>query len=532
MNLHYQSAAPYTSQLTDDAFNRVENSLSRAQRGFSRDLVTPFIKDRLHTDDGRIERRSEMASSILSTGFHWLDEAELAQAAKIGSYSIMDPFYMRQTQVGSYFVRRELRPDHDAFEFAKEALASETDEGKLRAIDLDHAFNEMPKGTNLGLPWCTSEKEYLPQVLAEARRIKKDEFKEKFLWPCLLYWRGQPNGIGLPQKNRTVWGFSHIYTILELSVQVPVLERLRELPDYCAWVGSDYVNSVITNMLDESEQPILSVDFSGYDASVPGALIEAAFDVLLQWFRGKDHPLINYLKYVFLNVPLLTPYGVLQRTGGAIPSGSGVTNLIGGLVQKLAMYYVAYQMGNRVIRHLVQGDDGVVSFERPWDSWKVEHYMSQLGLTLHTDKGGVSRDRVYYLQNIHSSDYRIDGRTVGIRPLMRVLNGALSYERFKSKWNSYDDSIRWWQQFENASEHPKFREGVELLYKWDKHSRELNADQVLKRAGGLEAVESALNQTSFPYGKRPVSELSKFKVVKVLEELRSGPGTSQRKAWG
>jgi len=512
----------YESTLSYDALSRLDQSLARTERGSLHDLVSPLVKDKFKPTMGRELRITETLINILPTGYAWLDEAEMMQMEKIGPYSVMLPYREREESVLKYFEKHPTAIDEGALAYAFTSLTNEVQE-TLSPVSVDIAFDSMPKGTNLGLPWLSKLKKYLPEVLDKVLDVVGSGYQIEDLDPAILYWRGQPRGLIELPKQRVVWGFPHYITVLELMLQIPVLNCLEFKPGFSAWRGPDAVDGEITKLIDRARVEILSVDFSSYDASVPRVLIEKVFDVLRIWFDDSAIPLIDYVEHAFLNIGLFTPIGVLTDRDGSIPSGSGVTNLVGGLVQKLAFYYVAYQMNNRVLAHLVQGDDGVVLFDKPWDLSDVEEIMQELNLKVSADKGGVSRDRVYYLQNIHSSDYRIQGTCVRVRPFFKVLNGALSYERFHAAkdWGPADDSIRWYQQWEAAKFHPKFPECVRLLYDWDSYTRKFTPDQLVKKAGGLEELKSVLGIKAFPYGKEDLNGLNGFRVVRLLQEMKS-----------
>jgi len=510
----------YFRTLPTDAQIRLENSMARTERGFPIDLVTFLIPDKDRSSEGRELRSAEMYSRITPTGFPWLDEAEDAQYSKIGPYSIMLPFSERIPQIESYFKPGNVRIDRSAAEYATSMLSQLIDT-KLATVGLDTAFDHMPKNTNLGLPYVSRDKEYLPRVLDKARDVRRQGYKVEVIDPAIVYWRGQPRGMGEIPKQRTVWGFPHWLTILELCVQIPLLERLKRQMDFCAWVGVPATNEAVTTLLDSADQPLFSVDFSGFDASVPGYIIEQVFSLFRRWFRQSDQDLIFFLERAFLQIGLYTPRGIWTGRTGAIPSGSVLTNAVGGLCQKWIMYYVAARIRNEVVHHLVQGDDGVVSWRYPWQLEEVIAAVSELGMTISSDKGGVSRERVYYLQNIHSIDWRVNGVYAGVRPFMRIANGAFSRERpVPPDWNAYVDTLSLWQRWENGKFHPQFGAAVKLLYEWDKFSRELTPAEVLKKAGGMETVISLLKERSFPTGVLSVRGLYDFAVVKELQALR------------
>jgi len=456
-----------------------------------------------------------------------LDELEQEQASKIGAYSIQLPYVERKPQVLSYFENRNVSINESALQFAFKALTTRMPRNLYPVSVLD-AYVNMPKGTNQGAPFFSANEKYREGSLRLAQEVVSNGYSSyRKDDPCLLYWRGQPRGIGESPKQRTVWGYPHWITILELTIQMALLKELKVLPEFSAWVSGDRVADTVTSMFGRAKGiALLSVDFSGFDASVPQRVVEVAFDVLRYSFHPSAHKLIDLIEERFLNIGLWTPEGILLDRKGAVPSGSGETNLIDSICHMLIAEYVGYFLRNEV-SYTVQGDDGVWQFRRPWQLDEVSSIVGDFGMVISSDKGGVNADAVYFLQNIHLSSYRISGKCVGIRPILRVLNGMMSYERLSKSWTSYDDTIRWFQQCEAAKYHPKFHELAKFLYDHDKYSRSMTATEIVHRGGGLGKIARDLKQDSFPYGKAPLSGLYEYRIVQELASIRD-EGTATR----
>jgi hypothetical protein len=428
----------------------------------------------------------------------------------------MLPYVERKEEVESYFQPRHVRINSDSAAYATNQVADLV-RSRLHPASLEHAYSKMPRGTNLGLPLATADGKYRRVVYELARFVERNGFSYP-PDPCMLYWRGQPKGLELLPKQRTVWGPPHYHTLHELRVQIAYLAYLRRDTRFSAWVGNDEVDLAVTHIFDIAEHDILSVDFSGFDASIPEYLIRTIFDIMRFWFDSASAPLIDYLEKVFLTIGLLTPEGIKTERDGGVPSGNANTNGIDTFVQQWAIHYIAHRLRNEVIYHLAQGDDGVVVFRRPWRIEDVIEVADELNLDISGSKGGVSQRVVHYLQNVYHRDYRPDGICRGIRPGFRFLNGALSFERFHKDWKPEDNTLRWRQQLDNCRWHPRFREMVEWLYENDTYS-EYSSQQLIDAAGGLSKVESALGQSGYPYGKTPVSRLDRSAVGRELRRL-------------
>ncbi len=514
--MEISSLQPMLQGLAPDAEQRVTRSLERAQLGFAKDLVTPLVADRDYPVRGRLHVIQEWEEFVY-TKYDWLNDLEDDRKESIGPYSIMLPYEKRKDEVLKYFTQADIRIGTDEYRYAMEEVGKLVPR-LLNAVNLETAFWDMPRGTNLGYPFFSSDfLEYGKTSLELARDWEREGFKVKTP-PCSLYWRGQPRGLEEDPKQRTVWGYSHSVIAHELRLQIPMLHALRRRLEFSAWVGTDAVDNAASIIIDEADGDILSSDIHAFDASAAGDLVRMAFNVIRSWFSNSYSDLIDFVERVFLETELITPDGLLGGRQGGVPSGSGLTNLIDSLIQLLVYHICAYRMGNALAFTLVQGDDGVFTFSKPWVLSDVREIMQSLGFEMSSDKGGVSRDRLFFLQNVHSRDYRQEGLTVGVRPLMKVLNGALSYERFREEWVNYDDTFRWRQQFTAALRHPAFFNAVSWLKDNDTFGC-LPLKQVIKLAGGRKQVESALDMKAFPFGKPTIEEMSSGPVERTLDIL-------------
>lgn len=518
--MRFLPVQPYLSSLAPDAEERVARNLANTERGRLKDWTSPLIPDKDDPRGGRLQRIAEVSDWLYPTGYEWLDEAEHDQELMIGPWSIQLP-YRERKRVYDYFQQMEINPNPDAIRYAYTQVSRLVQE-TLRPVSLETAYADMPTGTNLGLPFASKDVQYREMVLELARAIRRSDFVME-PDPALLFWRGQARGLDDDPKQRDVWGYSHYLILFELMLQIPLLNYLRRRRiEFAAWVSPSAVDEAVTYVIENCKQDILSVDFSRFDASVPDVLIRMIFRILKNWFGERWTRQIEYVENAFLNVGLLTPEGIIVDRHGGVPSGSGLTNLIDSLIQLLAFKYISYRMKNEIDVHLVQGDDGVICFNRSWNLEEVSGLAAELGLKLSSDKGGVSKDRVYFLQNIHSRDRAIDGYYKGVRPVMRVMNGAFSYERFHDGWTGADDSLRWMQQFNNLQNHPKFREAVRFLWDNDKYLRRYSIAELIDKAGGPEQAESVLELKAFSAGKMQLEDYPSSPIWKEVMLLKSG----------
>jgi len=512
----------YLEGLSADAVQRVVSNLNATNKGHDKDLVSPLIgKDDPAPDDKRQVLGLGLLGEVTPSGLHALDELEREQFEKIGPYSIQQPFEDRLPTVEAYFGNKdESRMDQEGLDYAFDQLMKIMPTRRIEPIDAYDAFLNMPHGTNLGAPFFTSDNSARDAVLELAEMVIDSGFRLDFGDPCSLYSRTQPRGYHEIPKQRVVWGYPHYITIIELMIQMALLPYLSSKIEFSAWNVSETVDVAVTYIMGKATTDIISVDFSSFDQSVNETLIHMAFDAIRAVFTTRSESLIDYVESQFLNIGLMTPIGIFVDRQGSVPSGSGLTNLIDSFVHIIAAHYCAYMTRNEVSLLVVQGDDGIWLMRRPFEFDDIRSAAADLGLTLNDDKGGLSRENVYFLQNLHSLSYTVNGLNVGVRPIMRSLNGMLSYERLTKPWTAYDDTVRWLQQAESCKYHPKFPALANFLYTHDMFIQNMDLTTILRKGGGIGRIESDLKQSGFPYGKSPLSGIMQFAVVRQIDQLK------------
>jgi len=293
------SLEPLLSELDVSAQAAVWHSVHSTAVGDEQDLVTPLLPAG-DPDEMREQLRDILFPRITRGNFPWLNSAEEEQAKKIGSYSIRLPYRERVSNVHSYFGVNRFQPNETVLAEAIDRVKAHMP-SNLRVADLTLVGAKMPRGTNLGWPYFTSDVRYIPNVLQIAEGVRSNGFK-KPLDPCLLFWRGQPRGIGLPSKNRSVWGYPHWLTALELQLQMPLLEHLRGDIRFAAWNNFDVIDAAISYAMRVNNKQKISVDFSSYDQTIHPRLIDGVEDCVLKAFESR------YEKHISMSLKALDVY--------------------------------------------------------------------------------------------------------------------------------------------------------------------------------------------------------------------------------
>jgi hypothetical protein len=508
----YELQRLYT-ELPTEGVERLERSLDRTERGFSVDLRSPFYEAVAREEIGE-----RLRSQIGVTGIAVLDDQDEKEAEKWGPYSIMLPSRKRLSSLMEYG-QTDFDPDMKTLKRAFATLCAEVPAHSVRPWSLDRSYKIVYRDAeNLGLPWLTKDKKFLRDYYDDAKQLKSpDEF-----YPCVWYWRGQPQGLQSDPKQRDVWGMPHTETILGQTIFKPWLEVIRRLDGFSAWVGDWKVDDAITRILKRANgRPVYSMDQKGFDKRLGYQMLMIARDYFSHCLSPDVTERIELLAEVGATIPIVVPHDVvfLKRKGG-MPSGKTGTNAEDTMLNRLACLYVAYRADTDVEDGEWMGDDSVVLFRDKVDPEDVSRYMRELGLECNPDKQFISSRSVHYLQRIHTLDYTVEGRCVGVRSPFRCLNGMMSYERMKKGWNKYLDTSRWIMQVENAKHDPRFPKLVSFLRDGDKVLRSgMDPVSVFKLAGGADVIRSTLGIASFPFNTQNPEAVDDFQTTEILRSL-------------
>jgi hypothetical protein len=521
--LQYRDSRPVLDNLNDDARQHLNNFMYGTVVGQSENYTTPFLPSGARGHE--LEYAEEIYTQYaLTPYFDQLNEIEQREAKKFGPFSVRDPWELRRSLFEAYFSQKEELPSTEGLEYAVNQVVR-LNQFRLSCLPLDLAYANLPPGTNLGLPEFTSDKRAKGEYLKRARHLAASGYEQGFLYPCVVGWRGQPNGSTVHIKNRTVWMFDHLETIVGLSAQIPTLNALRGCEEFAAWNNLDHVDEAMTKVLHTSHgDKIISVDFSGFDQSVPGWLISLAFKILKSWFATRDWPQLDWLEHQFKTTGCLTPDGWAVGRVGGVPSGSALTNLIDSLCQLILWHYVSWRLRVEIRFLTVLGDDGVILFKgSPAMDEISDLVQAEFGMTVSSDKGGTSSDSAQFLQRLHMLNYKPDGSLCrGVRSVMRTWNGVCHLERRTSDLPPQFFSARAIMQLENCKWHPNFTKLVGHYFRVDRYAKVLDPVEIFDEAGGTGKVEEVLRLRSFKSGQElPSQGLNQFATVSELRRLRA-----------
>jgi len=375
-----------------------------------------------------------------------------------------------RSQCESYFTARpRVVLNRDARRHANcvvRSLIPKSLRGKLRPIELDVAAGMFEK-SGFGFPFMSSNvARFHEAALNISREIWESGCDPSWIAevPAVAGYRSQQRAADATTgvhhwfaKTRFIYMMPRVLTNIEKTIQAPLLEALRANPRFCAWDGPDAVDREMTSLLNRGGK-ILSIDFKGFDRSIPFEVIDEVYKIIRAWFVTEASPLVDFCQEVFKGCGLLTPdqyYEGSMRSGG-VPSGSVMTNLIDSLVNIWVMEYTAYLLKTEITAMYPQGDDGALSYTQPPSLDDLQCQLSKLGMAISLDKTLYTTGHVHFLQDLHSDEYRDEnGVAVGVRPIAQVMANVLSFERVDGDdWDRTYDTVRWIQQITYCRHHP------------------------------------------------------------------------------
>lgn len=522
------------------AMQRLHSYLGQFANACDADFTTPLIGRgyRSDKDAGRLSVATSFdAACNFDSVAEYLRLVEMAKRERHGTYSRRPAFHVQddkgvslEMKVDKYFTPHPTRLQYKSVEYADtylRALYDVSNRGRLRPLTLEDAVFRFEGRTGLGYPEFSSSKEFLYHYYRLSAVIRDGGYPISAAgdYPAVIGTRTQASGPGKLAKSRAVFQMSRVIGNIEKCIQSVLFDALRWDSHFSAWGGREYTNASVTKFMLRTAGKVLSLDFSNFDATVPFEVIDRVYNIISAWFTQGSKPLIRFCQEAFKRAGIIVPGSYRDGIGrlGGIPSGSVMTNLSGSLVNLWVMAYAAHRCGGRIVDATVQGDDGLYRFRGIPDIKPLaDVLLSELGMVMSIEhmKSLYSDREVHYLQMVHHRDHIRRGMFVGVRPLMHVLNGAMSRENVSVKgWDDMYHTVRWLQQWENASDHPRFVEACDWLRQHDPNINAVVQSILRDDDEFLAAASSALSNGHGMYGKVPVRSLKWSSVLSTLCKL-------------
>jgi hypothetical protein len=295
-----------------------------------------------------------------------------------------------------YVEEREWKPDMQlltkAFKAVWKSYAKPKEEGYLETATVNDVERKLHGTHSSGLPEMQQKAKVFQEDLARSNSI----FNSHTAPPsCVSFIRVGAGEDG--PRVRLIWGYPQSMTILEGILAVPIIDRfLGEggSGPIAFGISKGALAGKLCHL--ESFNTRVSIDFSGFDASIHCWLIYRAFDILRTYIPRNPEldtiwkKVIKYFIYTHIVLPDGQRYG--KRRG--VPSGSWFTQLIDSLVALIAIQYAMQRRSRRTLADdqvMVLGDDCVFGTNENLTLPGIASALMELGLELNVEKSRISR---------------------------------------------------------------------------------------------------------------------------------------------
>jgi len=333
------------------------------------------------------------------------------------------PDRMFEEQFTNYWDDPEIKWNEDALRvaIAKARDAFVFSDRPLVPLKTDKVPIDDKLTKSAGLPSFGRKKDQYTYALGRASAIATGRVAPA---PCAGFHRTQEN-----QKVRLVWGFPFEMTLLEGRFAIPWLDVAvdRKTP-YTVGMISTTLQGRLRSI--EWAKVKYCLDWSKFDSTAPRRLINAAFDIIEGSFNADGwsnevRRVWEIVKLYFKTCPILMPDGFIYhgRKRG-IPSGSWLTQIVGSIVNYIAIHYIIQLTGDIVNNDVVvYGDDSVLGMETFPDVVKWAEVASSFGMRISPHKQHLTHSaRIHFLGHTW-------GGLVPTRPVEETLNKLVTSER-------------------------------------------------------------------------------------------------------
>lgn len=229
-----------------------------------------------------------------------------------------------------------------------------------RSNNLDQITELFPrKDTHAGYAYWLFDKKHKGEYLEEWFVEYLHELQEEailhgtFNLPILIGIRLQQSGAfdeegnetpeKIKFKERMVNMIDLILIATEAMFSKPIQELFGESRSYAGGKDPNYLEQIIYNM--RSKYPYwLSLDYSRYDQSIPGWLIQECFNIIKSWFKldENEEKLFDVVVHDFINKSIVWRDGELVYVHDGVPSGSMFTQIIDTLANYIMIRTYSY----------------------------------------------------------------------------------------------------------------------------------------------------------------------------------------------
>lgn len=302
-------------------------------------------------------------------------------------------------------------------------------ERRRKPLDMDMVVAQVIHPSHFsGAPFFARNSEVIDRAVARAHRVASGDISFD---PYVAGRRVQfgPSG----PKTRLVWMAPLSTTLLASRFSAPIHSELeRVLP--LAYGYNSVEKGARISALTSKHRQVVSLDFSGFDASLSASMIKDAFAILRTHLDLDDEDEALYERIVndFIHTRIVTPDGDMYRVHGGVPSGSPFTSLVDSVCNVLACEYAWILLTGQALepqQMWVLGDDVIIGVDSSITLPMIAEAVRTIGLTVNVQKSEVTRSSASESAPVHFlGHYWINGRMH--RPIRELVLRLVFPERW------------------------------------------------------------------------------------------------------
>nr|UYL95499.1 MAG: putative RNA-dependent RNA polymerase [Sanmenxia Parti tick virus 1] len=259
-----------------------------------------------------------------------------------------------------------------------------------KLLDVDTVLrNVLHMDKSAGLPFFGRVRDHVDRARELAERVR---LGDRSFDPYVAFRRIQHGSSG--SKGRLVWGSPLSTTILASQYSKAAFQGLRNIRAFAFGAKRSTHGSYVTEFQSKYRR-VYSLDFSGFDQTIPAHVIGDAFEILKTWLdmSEEEERFFYRLTYDFIHSTIVMPDGLMYQKHRGVPSGSPFTSLIGSISNLIILQYVWIRLTGKAIDEFelaILGDDSIVATNANPSLKSIASAAAELGMVVSPQKSQVA----------------------------------------------------------------------------------------------------------------------------------------------